>query len=401
MLNGKDKARVLFIFANGESEVMNRKSALGSYIFCLATLLNEHDFDVRINTTPVNDIHISESAPLTNTSRFGIGKFVPKFIKGMIRDNILFRRNHALLSRIKNAGFVPDIVIEFYSYGSDIGLECSVYYHRPLFVVFDAPVLEEYRYFYGRKVINRSKILSNQNNTLKASSVVNVYSDSVKKYVEQHVGADKQITIHQNVDFSRFEFISSKPFCENMTIGFIGSFLKWHRVDLLLKAYEVIRSKGINCDLLLVGSGMEENAIKNMVDSHPYKKEIRLTGYLDGNELTMEKSKMHIGVMPGSNWYGAPNKIFEYGIAGMAVVAPNTPTIYDIFGSNKDVLLFEQNNVEELSKSLIKLLTDENFYIGMANGLQEKINQYYSAENTLNYYTGIIDKLVTPPNRSN
>jgi len=385
------------IYSKGSNEILNRQSALGSYIFCLCGLLEKNGWKVFINKDPFDSLVISSDKPGTLKSRkkFSVGKFVPSFIKDVLRDKKLFRRNELVYKDCISLPNSPDLIMEFYTYGSDLSLKVSAYYNKPYCLVFDAPVLEEYEFFNGKKIVGRNKILKLQKASVEHASGIVVYSESMKDFVAGIGAVKEKIRIHQNVDFSRFEFFEPKPFSNEMCIGFIGSFLKWHNVDLLLEAFSDLRKDGFNIRLKLVGAGMEFDRIKSKVMSGPDSNQIELLGYLDGAELASEKRKMHIGVMPGSNWYGAPNKIFEYGAAGLAVVAPDTLTIHDLFGKDKEVLLFKENSKDQLVASLRVLITDSNRYDEQCLKLQHRIKSDYSETNTVQFYSSFFDFILS------
>jgi glycosyltransferase involved in cell wall biosynthesis len=159
----------------------------------------------------------------------------------------------------------------------------------------------------------------------------------------------------------------------------------------LIKAYDKLRVDGINAKLFLIGNGMEYVAIKEQVLLSKYVDDIQMTGFLDGNELYEYKKKIHIGVMPGSNWYGAPNKIFEYGAAQMAVVAPATPTISDLFVDKDHLLLFDESNENGLYNSLKALCLDADLRVRLAKKLQHKIATNYSEQITFDFYNNIFE----------
>jgi glycosyltransferase involved in cell wall biosynthesis len=262
--------------------------------------------------------------------------------------------------------------------------------NKPLVIVYDAPVLEEYEFFHGKKYFFKNKILKRQAQTLKHASHVITYSKAVKKYLENLLGHPIKSSTHQNVDFTRFEFVEGKQLDGSpINIGFVGSFLKWHKVDLLINTYNKLRKDGISAKLYLIGNGMEYAAIKEQVGMSKYSCDIQMTGFLDGKELYEYKKQMHIGIMPGSNWYGAPNKIFEYGAANMAVVAPATPTIRDLFTDKDHLLLFDESKEDGLYNSLKMLCQDADLRIRLAKNLQHKIVTTYSEKATFDYYNGI------------
>jgi glycosyltransferase involved in cell wall biosynthesis len=63
-------------------------------------------------------------------------------------------------------------------------------------------------------------------------------------------------------------------------------------------------------------------------------------------------------VMPATNDYGNPMKVYEYMAIGKAVIAPNQPTITEIATHGEDSFLFEPENIASLSAALHTLVCD-------------------------------------------
>lgn len=384
------KKKLLLIYGKGSDELLNRQSALGSYILCLLKILEEK-YEIWVNGTELSvllqkEITVLAAPPVKSNL---VKKLVPGFLKERRRDNNIFSGHENILSSMpQDQRF--DLVMEFYTYGSRLGLNLSKRYACPLVTIFDSPVLEEYEFFHGKKSYGGKTIQHNQDDTLRASSKVVVYSNAVKEYVAGITQKPENIFIHQNVDFTRFDFLDPKKMGDVIQIGFIGSFLKWHRVDLLINIFEKLRASNIQAKLWLVGSGMEFHSVRQRVETSEFGKDIELTGFCDGEKLLEIKKQLNIGVMPGSNWYGAPNKIFEYGAAGLAVIAPATPTISDLFENGKELLLFEWDNEKSAYAALYRLCTEKTLQQQLSQGLQEKIQEKYSADHTRNFYHSLL-----------
>ncbi len=379
--------KILLIYGKGTNELLDRKSALGSYIFCLCSLLIESGNEVMVNGISFCSLNKQTQKQVSIHSAIW-KKFIPQFLKEVKRNKAIRTVHKSILQQCENMNR-PDVILEFYTFSSSIGTILQKKWNSKLISVFDSPVLEEYEYFNGRKRMGRNKILNIQNESLKLSDRIVVYSNAVKNYVSNITGNHINIFVHQNVDFSRFKFFPIRNNSNPIRIGFIGSFLKWHRVDLLINAFDFIVSKGINAELYLIGNGVEFLSIKNSINFSSFKNKIHMTGFLDGEKLDEIKNSLEIGVMPGSNWYGAPNKIFEYGAAGLAVVAPNTPTIIDLFQGN-EVLFFEGNNQTALNENLYLICQDENLRKQKKELLQKFINSNYSELNTKSFYSRLI-----------
>ena len=387
------KKRILIIYAKSTSEIFNRQSALGSYIFCLAGILYKNGYDITINNIPFdNQLKQSNQAlSVTKTSGSFIKKLLPSFFKEAIKDLQLFRSMDLFCKSI-DTGKEFDKIIEFYTYGSEVGFRLSQKYNKPLVLIYDNPVLEEHTFFHSGQLFFKNKIeLRERSSILNAQSLV-IYSNPVKKYLETKYQAKLNAFIHQNVDFTRFDFIPSK-ICENtINIGFLGSFLKWHRVDILLNVFVRLKMEGHSIRLFLIGNGMEYESIRQKVETLNLHKDIVMPGFADGGELLNYKLELHIGVMPGSNWYGAPNKIFEYGAAHLAVIAPDTPTIKDLFRDKEELLLFKQDDEADMYLKLKSYIIDRDLLSKCAIKLQNKIRANYSENSTFTFYKDLLEK---------
>lgn len=383
------KLKILIIYAKSTEEIFNRQSALGSYINCLAGILSKNGYSVRINDIDFSEKPQEYSVSVVPAKQSFFKKWIPLFIKEYVKDRRMFRMMNKLFLRIDN-GKSFDRVLEFYTYGSNIGCRLSEKYNKPLILVYDNPVLEEHAFFHPGQLFFKKNAERKEKDTLfKASSIV-VYSEAVKKYLSLRFKKNFPFFIHQNVDYTRFEYVEGKQILDTINIGFIGSFLKWHSVDLLLNAFTQLKDEGKNVKLFLIGNGMDYGRIKELVSLNKHAAYIEMPGFMDGNQLFKYKEILHIGVMPGSNWYGAPNKIFEYGAANMAVVAPDTPTIKSLFVDKNDLLLFKQNSESDLTDKIRIYIDNLVLLKEHSQQLQRKIKLKYSEKITFEFYDQLL-----------
>ncbi len=387
------KKNTLVIFSKNINEVYNRKSALGSYIYSLTKLLNEfgsYTFNINgTDFTKINQTYSNIKLEQDNKPSAFFKKMFPSFIKSILKDILLFNSQKKIERKLLKLKSI-DIVLEFYSYGSLVGYNIARTRNIPLILIYDAPILDEYLFFNNSKPFFYKIIQKREKQTLLGTTSIVVYSNPVKNYIHKITGKTLNIGVHQNVDFSRFEFINERIYGDKINIGFLGSFLKWHRVDLLVDAFIKLKKNGKNVSLFLLGDGEEFSNIKFKINNSEFRNDIILPGFVDNEVLFDFKKRIDIGVMPSSNWYGAPNKIFEYGAAKIAVVAPSTPTIVDLFENYKDLLLFENGSFDSLYNALLKLVEDKELLKSLAENLHGKIKKKYSKENTFNFYDNLL-----------
>ncbi len=148
-------------------------------------------------------------------------------------------------------------------------------------------------------------------------------------------------------------------------VGFVGGFYPWHGVDRLVEALRRCRAAGLPGGLLLVGDGPERPRIEAAVAAAGLAERTLLTGALPHGELPAWIAAMDICVMPDSNDYGSPMKVFEYMSLGRPVLAPALPPLRDAIDDDVEGRLFPvadaraaADSVAPLEAGLAALLAD-------------------------------------------
>ena len=383
--------KLLILYTKDRHEVFNKKSALGSYINYLGKLLNKNGFEVYLNGEQLRNVQDkSNSVVLTSNKLSFIKKIIPTSVKRYLREKKHLVDIDRFSEELVQGKVKYDLVLEYYNMGSDVGLKISKQQNIPYYIFYDGPILDEYEIFNHDKPFFFKEVVTRQKESFKHAQKIVAQSNPMKGYIVNNIeDCPNKIVIHQNVDYTKFDVLNTdKQFnTEELTLGFIGSFLPWHQVDMLLKAFKYVVSKGVNSNLLLIGDGMERQKMVDIVESFSadLKSKIKFTGFVTEQALYDYKCQIDIGIMPGSNWYGAPLKIFEYGAMKMACIAPNTPTITDLFPNN-EVKFFEWKNQASLNQTLLEFCTNFEDMKNQAEKLHQYVVNRYSEKNTIDFY---------------
>lgn len=180
------------------------------------------------------------------------------------------------------------------------------------------------------------------------------------------VGEEQTSEIKQNYNLSG-----------KTVIGFVGSLLPWHGVDLLIKAAKRISKLGIECKFLIVGDGEEATSLKKLRNNYQIQDIVIFTGRVPHSDIFNYIEAMDITIMPATNWWGSPVKIFEYGAMGKPIIAPDAGPIRDVMVHNKDGLLIESEE-EKLADAITKLIEDEELRNRIARNFNEKVLRLYT-----------------------
>ena len=203
---------------------------------------------------------------------------------------------------------------------------------------------------------------------LRAATGVVVVSGYLSDYVQQAGVPAERVRVTPNAaDATRFDpaAVDGRALRRRLglegsvVIGFAGSFTKWNGTDLLLEAAGRLMAERPEVKLLLVGDGARRSAAEEQARALNIADRVVFTGKLPHAEIPAYMAAMDIGVMPASNVYGSPMKVFEYMAMGCAAVAPRYRPLEEAIDSGEDGLLFEPQSAESLYGSLKALVEDE------------------------------------------
>ena len=143
-----------------------------------------------------------------------------------------------------------------------------------------------------------------------------------------------------------------------LLIGYVGAFVPWHRVDLLVEAARQLAPHHPNARWLLVGDGVDRHTTEALLADHGLTDKFWLSGAVQHKLVPAYVKAMDVAVMPHSNPHGSPMKVFEYMAMGRAVVVPRMPAIEEVVRHGKTGLLFEPGNAAALRAALEYAMRD-------------------------------------------
>ncbi|WP_309609230.1 glycosyltransferase [Flavobacterium sp.] len=153
---------------------------------------------------------------------------------------------------------------------------------------------------------------------------------------------------------------------------------------LLLKAFQSLNLKDENWSLHFVGKIFNNDyskQISNFVDEFNLNDFVYL--YDIKSDIKHILSQATIGVLCSTN-EGFPVTLLEYGLANLPVICSNVGFCGDIIINKQTGLLFENENVKDLSLNLKNLVSNMNLRKSISINLNEHILNNFSQEKTIN-----------------
>jgi glycosyltransferase involved in cell wall biosynthesis len=161
---------------------------------------------------------------------------------------------------------------------------------------------------------------------------------------------------------------------DDVLIGAVGFFRDWHGIDMLLHAFARQRRARPGTRLLLVGDGPAIPRLRRMAATLDLGSEVSFTGAVPHDRVPAYLAAMDVVVIPRAVEYASPLKLFEYMVAGKAIVAPRQPNLLEVLTDGTDALCFEPENLEELEHGLLRLIRDPGLRRRLGREAEETIH---------------------------
>jgi len=243
--------------------------------------------------------------------------------------------------------------------------------------------------------VSGKNLLSYKSGTLIACS------DTIKNHLIKSfkINENRIKVIYNSVDSA--EAISTKTKTELLNsldiplnkyiIGYFGRFdFKEKGVDILLEAFLELSKTREDMFLLLIGDGVEENKVKSFIKINKLS-----------NVKVISSQKDIYNYYQLLDVFVLPSRIEPFGIvlieAGMMnrpIIASNVDGIPEIIENEKSGLLFKSENVEDLTKCILRLINDSELAENLAENLYNKVIDNFLTSNMVAKYEHEYKKLL-------
>lgn len=208
--------------------------------------------------------------------------------------------------------------------------------------------------------------------TEEASVIVAVNQSMRHELIAAGITENKITIIENGVDIERFDAVRKPALLsrsENANAGatvfaFIGSFQAYHRTDLLIQAFS--RMKNTRSRLLLAGDGKNFEQCRKLVEQLNLSKRVHFLGRVNNDVVPEILAQADVGVLPATNSYGNPMKLYEYLAAGLPIIAPDQDTVREVAGVGQEALLFKPEDVGSLAQAMDLLASNRDRRKNMA-----------------------------------
>lgn len=146
---------------------------------------------------------------------------------------------------------------------------------------------------------------------------------------------------------------------DKIVLGYVGAFVHWHGIDWFVDLACQRLKATPELVLLLVGDGVAFEGIKNRVIEAGVESQVILPGKVPHHEVSSFLSAMDLGILPDSNDYGSPMKLFEFMAMGKGMIAPDFSPIAEVVQDNETSWLFPAGDRQACIDKVFSIVNDK------------------------------------------
>lgn len=225
-------------------------------------------------------------------------------------------------------------------------------------------------------------------NLRRASHIITVTKGIKEEILRRYrITTEKISIINNGVDLTQFSPMDQREAKNKVGlshhykyVGFIGGLFPWHGLDQLIEATPYVLEDQPLVRFVIVGSGLMESFLKEMVSKRNLDQKFIFTGTVPFDMVPYYINSFSICVVffkkvrtdPGD-----PIKLYEYLACGRPVVATNVPGYGDVVHSVKAGITVNSADSIATAQAILELLEDDDKAEHMGKrGLQKAQNSF-------------------------
>jgi len=261
----------------------------------------------------------------------------------------------------------PDFIYERYALFGFGGLQLRRRFDIPLIMELNAPLCDQQEGYQKFPLIETARQLEPQ--IISGADSLIALTPWLADWAVR-LGADRE-KIHIIPDAVSSELfghetngqsIRDQLHCgDAQTVGFVGSFHRWHDVAGLIDAFASVLADAPGRRLLLVGDGHDRKKLEKKVRQLGITDAVNFVGKVPHEKVPQYLAAMDVAVVPYQpieNFFFSPMKLFESMAAGCATIAADLGQIAEVVEHGKTGWLYPAGDNVRLAEGIRLLLDD-------------------------------------------
>lgn len=222
-------------------------------------------------------------------------------------------------------------------------------------------------------------------------------------YLKSLAPAGRVHLVYHGLDLSRFPAPEIKPSqndgktkAKSVNLVTVGRAVSKKGIDTLLNALAILPAD-LHWNWTHIGGGPLKGDLQALAKNLGISERCNFKGALPQSEVLETYRKSDLFILPSridetGDRDGLPNVIVEAQSQAMAVISTNISGIPELVQSDKNGLLIEPDQVDDLAKAIEKLCSDVALRNQMGKAGEEKVRSHFSHKQTIGDIIALLNK---------
>lgn len=212
--------------------------------------------------------------------------------------------------------------------------------------------------------------------------------------------SEKIRVLYGGVDLNEFKYRAPHK-GDSQNILSIGRLVEKKGHHILMQAFQKIRGKFPNATLTIIGRGGLEEYLFSLANQLNLGDSFRLLNHLPKDQVREQMTNADIFCAASleaadGDVEGIPNTLKEAMAIGVPVISTNHAGIPELITNNKEGVLVQENNVDELADALEFMLSNREKWETYTVAARQKVEQKFNLAQQLQQQAEFYDELVAP-----
>ncbi|MEE3952447.1 glycosyltransferase [Peribacillus frigoritolerans] len=212
--------------------------------------------------------------------------------------------------------------------------------------------------------------------------------------------SEKIRVLYGGVDLNEFKYRAPQK-GDSQNILSIGRLVEKKGHHILMQAFQKIRGKFPNATLTIIGRGQLEEYLISLANQLNLGDSFRLLNHLPKDQVREQMTNADIFCAASleaadGDVEGIPNTLKEAMAIGVPVISTNHAGIPELITNNKEGVLVQENNVDELADALEFMLSNREIWETYTVAARQKVEQKFNLAQQLQQQAEFYDELVAP-----
>ena len=212
--------------------------------------------------------------------------------------------------------------------------------------------------------------------------------------------SEKIRVLYGGVDLNEFKYRAPHK-GDSQNILSIGRLVEKKGHHILMQAFQKIKGEFPNATLTIIGRGELEEYLISLANQLNLGDSFRLLNHLPKDQVREQMTNADIFCAASleaadGDVEGIPNTLKEAMAIGVPVISTNHAGIPELITNNKEGVLVQENNVDELADALEFMLTNREIWETYTVAARQKVEQNFNLTQQLQQQAEFYDELVAP-----